>query len=128
MDVRQPSSWFDFGSLAELKAKGGARPEEATKGVAQQFESLFLNIMLKEMRKTVNRSGLLGSDTMETYEQMFDQQIALGMSKAGGIGLAPFIEQQLKKHAPVAPTPDKAPFTLSTDAALKQRGFDIERR
>jgi flagellar protein FlgJ len=128
MDIRQPSSWFDFGSLAELKAKGGARPEEATKSVAQQFESLFLNIMLKEMRKTVNRSGLLGSDTMETYEQMFDQQIALGMSKAGGIGLAPFIEQQLNKNAPVTPKTDKVPFTLSTDVALKQRGFDIERR
>ena len=99
MDIRQPSSWFDFGSLAELKAKGGARPEEATKGVAQQFESLFLNIMLKEMRKTVNRSGLLGSDTMETYEQMFDQQISIGLARGGGIGLADFIEKQLNARA-----------------------------
>lgn len=128
MDVRHPSSWFDFNSLADLKAKAGARPEDATKGVAQQFESLFLNIMLKEMRKTVNRSGLLGSDAMETYEQMFDQQIALGMSKAGGIGLAPFIEQQLNKNAPVPPSTGSAPVALPTDVALKQRGFDIEKR
>lgn len=98
MDIRSPSSWFDFNSLADLKAKAGSRPDEATKGVAQQFESLFLNMMLKEMRKTVNRSGLLGSDAMDTYQQMFDQQVALGMSRAGGIGLAPFIEEQLAKH------------------------------
>jgi Rod binding domain-containing protein len=55
--------------------------------------------MLKEMRKSVNKSGLLGSDAMETYEQMFDQQVALGMSRAGGIGLAPFIERELQKRA-----------------------------
>ena len=99
MDIRTPASWLDFKSLADLKANAGNRPDEATKGVAQQFESLFLNMMLKEMRKTVNRSGLLGSEAMETYEQMFDQQVALGMSRAGGIGLAPFIEQQLSKRA-----------------------------
>jgi len=128
MDVRHPSSWFDFNSLADLKAKAGARPEEATKGVAQQFESLFLNLMLKEMRKTVSRSGLLGSDAMETYEQMFDQQIALGMSKAGGIGLAPFIEQQINKHAPVLPIAGGPAGTVPTDVALKRRGFDIEKR
>jgi len=128
MDVRHPSSWFDFNSLADLKAKAGTRPEEATKDVAQQVESLFLNIMLKEMRKTVNRSGLLGSDTMETYEQMFDQQIALAMSKAGGIGLAPFIEQQLTKLAPAVPSVGKTPVAVPTDVALKQRGFDLEKR
>jgi len=127
MDVRTPSSWFDFNSLADLKAKAGTRPEDATKGVAQQFESLFLNIILKEMRKTVNRSGLLGSDAMETYEQMFDQQIALGMSKAGGIGLAPFIEQQLAKTAPNL-AERRAPADIPTDVVLKQRSLEIKVR
>lgn len=127
MDVRHPSSWFDFNSLADLKAKAGDRPADATKGVAQQFESLFLNIMLKEMRKTVGRSGLLGSDAMETYEQMFDQQIALGMSKAGGIGLAPFIEQQLAKTDPNL-AERRAPAEIPTDVVLKQRGLEIKGR
>ena len=113
MDVRSPSSWFDFHSLADLKAKASAQPEDASKGVAQQFESLFLNIMLKEMRKTVNRSGLLGSEAMETYEQIFDQQIALGMSKAGGIGLAPFIQQYIDKT------------TQTTAEVLKRRQIGV---
>jgi Rod binding domain-containing protein len=69
--------------------------------------------MLKEMRKSVTRSGLLGSDAMETYEQMFDQQVALGMSRAGGIGLAPFIEEQLKKQ------------TESTVNVLQRRQFGM---
>jgi len=56
-------------------------------------------MMLTEMRKTVSRSGLLGSDAMETYEQMFDQQLALGMSRAGGVGLASVIQKQLEKQS-----------------------------
>lgn len=99
MDIRQPSSWFDFNSLADLKAHADTRPDEASATAAQQFESLFLNVMLREMRKTVSHSGLLGSDAMETYQQMFDQQLALGMSRAGGIGLASVIQQQLETRA-----------------------------
>jgi Rod binding domain-containing protein len=81
--------------------------------------------MLKEMRKTVARSELLGSEAMETYEQMFDQQIAVGMAKAGGIGIAPFIEAQLARQngqsVDVAnPTP--------TATILKQRSFELKER
>jgi flagellar protein FlgJ len=127
MKIDHPSSWLDFNSLAGLKAQAGVRPDDATKSVAQQFESLFLNIMLKEMRKTVDRSGLLGSEAMDTYQQMFDQQIALGMAKAGGIGLGPFIERQLQKGEapPAARTP---PFVLTTDSVLQRRGMDIGKR
>ena len=127
MKIDSPSSWYDFNSLAGLKAQAGARPDDATKSVAQQFESLFLNIMLKEMRKTVGRSELLGSDAMDTYQQMFDQQIAVGMAKAGGIGLAPFIEQQLQKgDAPQATR--TAPFEITTDSILQRRGLEIRKR
>ena len=125
MDVKSTSNWYDFGSLAGLRAQAEQRPSEAQSSVAQQFESLFINLMLKEMRKTVARSELLGSEAMETYEQMFDQQIAVGMAKAGGIGIAPFIEAQLARQngqtADVAsPTP--------TATILKQRNFELKER
>ena len=123
MDITGTSSWYDFGSLADLRAKAEHRPSEAQSSVASQFESLFLNLMMKEMRKTVTRSGLMGSDAMETYQQMFDQQVALGMSKAGGIGLAPFIEAQLQRQSSV--TVDlKDP--VSTNVVLQQRGFQVK--
>lgn len=125
MDIRHPSSWLDFKSLAELKADAVVRPDDATKGVAQQFESLFLNIMLKEMRKTIDRSGLLGSDAMETYEQMYDQQLSLGMSKAGGIGLAPFIERQLQKTDPHL-ADRRSAAEVPTDVVLKRRSFELK--
>jgi len=125
MDVRGATNWYDFGSLAGLRAEAEQRPSEVKSSVAEQFESLFLHMMLKEMRKTVSRSDLLGSDAMETYEQMFDQQIALGMAKSGGIGLAPFIEAQLARQngqtgSATAPT--------ETAIVLKQRGYALKER
>jgi len=126
MDVKSTSNWYDFGSLAGLRAQAEQRPSEAQSSVAQQFESLFINLMLKEMRKTVSRSDLLGSDAMETYEQMFDQQIALGMAKAGGIGLAPFIEAQLARQESrkVDVTSDATP----TSVVLERRAFELKGR
>jgi flagellar protein FlgJ len=125
MDVNGATNWYDFSSLAGLRAQAEQRPAETQSSVAEQFESLFLNMMLKEMRRTVSRSELLGSDAMETYEQMFDQQIALGMAKSGGIGLAPFIEAQLARQSGQTITPPGIP---DTNAVLKQRGFELPER
>ena len=126
MDVKATSNWYDFGSLAGLRAQAGQRPSEAQSPVAEQFESLFINMMLKEMRKTVSRSDLLGSEAMESYEQMFDQQIALGMSRAGGIGLAPFIEEQLARQngQKIEASTGVAP----TSIVLQQRSFKLKER
>lgn len=134
MDVKASSNWFDFGSLANMRATAESDPSKAKAAAAEQFESLFLNMMMKEMRKTVDRSGLLGSDAMETYEQMFDQQIALGMSKAGGVGLAKFLEQQMnhgqapKPTATDAASADGLPIDVpSTAIELERRSFSVRR-
>jgi flagellar protein FlgJ len=145
MESSSPSNWYDFGSLAELRSSAVREPnktDEASSEVAQQFESLVLNLMLKEMRKTVSRSGLMDSEAMKTFEQMFDQQVALGMAKAGGIGLGKFIAQQLEMRAANTITPgdevggltdsatpvglpikpSKMALPLPTSAVLEQRG------
>jgi flagellar protein FlgJ len=126
MDVKATSNWYDFGSLAGLRAQAGQRPSEAQSSVAEQFESLFINMMLKEMRKTVSRSDLLGSEAMESYEQMFDQQIALGMARAGGIGLAPFIEEQLARRN--GQKIEAAAEVAPTSIVLQQRSFRLKER
>jgi len=119
MDVRH-TNWYDFGSLAELRSRATHQPGSEVTGVAQQFESLFLNLMLKEMRKSIQKSGLLGSDAMETYEQMFDQQVALGMAKAGGIGIGKFVENQLAQNNPKKPSVINDE-DIETTTALRQR-------
>ena len=90
-----PMVYNDLSSLNTLKTQSRLNPDQAIKGVAQQFESLFMSMMLKSMRDTLPEDSLFGSSSMQTYTEMFDQQLALDMSRSGGVGLASLIERQL---------------------------------
>jgi len=99
--LNQASSYTDFNALAKLRAKvthgSSEKSAEATKEVAQQFESLFLQMMLKSMRDATYVDKNSESDQTRFYQGMFDKQIALDLSnrESGGIGLAKIIEQQM---------------------------------
>ncbi len=85
----------DMGALADLRSRARANPNEAVEDVAQQFEALFIQMMLKSMRDAVEDGGLFGSHQLETYQQMADQQLSLEMASDGGIGLAEALNAQL---------------------------------
>ena len=87
----------DMGALADLRGRARANPNEAVEDVAQQFEALFIQMMLKSMRDAVEDGGLFGSDQLDTYQQMADQQTALDMASKGGIGLAEALVAQLSR-------------------------------
>lgn len=66
------------------------------KKTCQDMESVFINLMLSNMRNTVQRSELLPESTGEKImRSMLDQEMATKMSKAGGIGLAQLLYEQL---------------------------------
>jgi len=91
----QAQIYSDFSGLAELRRQAGSDPDKAAKEVAQQFESIFVGMMVKSMRDTLPKDGLFSSNQMEAYQDMFDKQLALDLSKRGGIGLAEIIEKQI---------------------------------
>lgn len=102
-------SIFDTRRLADLKRLSGERSPEAIKAVAQQFEGLFLQMILKQMRQSTSMGGSgFDGETTQFYRGMADQQLALNLSKNGGFGLAKAIERQLgaSMGVPVAPTGD----------------------
>lgn len=82
-------------------ARSGARQgrdadAELTKA-SEQFESLMLNFMIREMRATVPDSTLLPpSMSEEIFRGMLDEQIAGEMAQNGGIGISRMIFDQLK--------------------------------
>ena len=92
-----PRSALDFKGYGELKAKATRNEKMATKEVAKQFEAMFVQMMLKSMRSAVPRNEENRSKTMETFEQMYDREIAVAMSRRGGLGLAEMIETHLDK-------------------------------
>jgi peptidoglycan hydrolase FlgJ len=91
----QPQVYSDLASLNALKLQSRENPEGALHEVAQQFESVFITMMLKAMRDTLPKDGMFQSSQMDTYQEMFDQQLALDLSRQNGLGLAAAIERQL---------------------------------
>lgn len=95
--------YADFKSLSALKLEAKNDSQKALRGAAQQFESLFINMMLKNMREATAsvRDSADGSNEMNLYQGMFDEQIATQMSKGKGLGLADMLVQQLNRSGMV---------------------------
>lgn len=86
----------DLGGLASLKARSNGGDEKgALKAAAKQFEAIFLNMMLKQMREASFGDPLFDSEAGDSYRSMFDQQLALNLSENGSLGIAKLIERQL---------------------------------
>lgn len=89
------SIYTDFQGLADLRRQAKEQSPEALRKVAQQFEALFMQTMLKGMRDTGFGTDLFDSDQMKFYQGMFDKQIALSMAEGKGLGLADMLVRQL---------------------------------
>ena len=94
--------YHDVNGLTDLKRVSREDPNAAINEVAEQFESMFIQMMLKSMRDALPKDGLFSSNDMETYTEMADQQIAVNMAKSGGIGLADVIARQLRPDVGVS--------------------------
>jgi flagellar protein FlgJ len=47
------------------------------------------------MRSTLPKDGMFASNELESYQEMFDQQLSLDLSRNGGLGLADLISRQM---------------------------------
>ncbi|MFJ4354319.1 flagellar assembly peptidoglycan hydrolase FlgJ [Pseudomonas sp. NPDC089428] len=101
------SSHADSGAYTDLNRlsslKHGDRDSDANvRKVAQEFESLFISEMLKASRKASDvlaDDNPMNSETVKQYRDMYDQQLAVSMSReGGGIGLQDVLVRQLSKN------------------------------
>ncbi len=59
------------------------------KKVADEFEGLLLEQMVREMRKTVHKTELMGDSKHEDlFSEMLDSEFVHRMTQRGGIGIA----------------------------------------
>lgn len=91
--------YADFGGLKALKQEARAQDPAALRAAARQFESLLTQMMLKSMRQATSGIGdsIAGSDDVDFYQGMFDQQLAVQLSQGKGLGLADMLVEQLMK-------------------------------
>lgn len=82
-------------SLADRLRSGGA---DSIEKVAKDFEGLFVSLVLKEMRQTLEPGSLFGSDAADLYGGLFDLFIGKHLVDAGGFGVAKMVKQYLNRH------------------------------
>lgn len=83
------------------------KQRQQAKKVSQDFEALFVGMMMKSMRETVGKEKLTdGGHGEEVYRSMLDQEYAAAsVKRGGGLGLAKIIEkdiirQESRRQAP----------------------------
>ena len=65
--------------------------------ISKNFEAIFMRMIFKEMRNSVQKSGAFGnSHGLEFFEEMRDEQLSEKLASAGGIGIGAMIYQKLK--------------------------------
>jgi flagellar protein FlgJ len=94
---RMVESAIDFHGLNQLRSQAATTENtpETLREVAGQFESLFINMMLKSMRQASFGDALFDSNQSKFYRDMSDQQMASDLSANGGLGLQDVILRQL---------------------------------
>lgn len=73
---------------------------QGLKEAVSEFESLFINQMLKSMRDTIGKSELFhGGNAEEIYTSMLDTELSKNMARSGGIGLSDMLLRQFSNGA-----------------------------
>jgi len=82
----------------------------ALKKTSQDFEALFIGMMLKSMRATVGKDSLTGGGHgEEVYRSLLDQEYAQEAAKAGALGLCRGLEEQLARQIGQSEANDSRP-------------------
>lgn len=89
-------------SLQRLGAGASGLSEkqrQQAKKVSQDFEGLFIGMMVKSMHETVGKDKLTGGGHGEdVYRSMLDQEYVAAAVKRGGFGLAKQIEKEIVRQ------------------------------
>ena len=85
-DFKTAKDFSASGSNAELKA------------VADQFEAIFLEMLLKQARESKLSDGLFENNADDNFVQLFDQELAKSSSEKVDIGIAEAIIHQMSLH------------------------------
>jgi flagellar protein FlgJ len=94
-------SYSDLNRLSAMKTGANRDSAGNIRKVAQEFESLFMNEMLKSMRsanEVFAKDNPMNSEAAKQYQDMYDHQLSVSLATQGhGIGLADVLVKQMEK-------------------------------
>ena len=88
----------DFGRFARLKSLAQNDESAAYKQVAQEFEALFVQMMLSAARATLPGDGIFDGSEMRLYNELFDSQAAMLVASRNDLGLSSAIARAMQKQ------------------------------
>ena len=65
--------------------------------VAEQFEAIFINQILKQSREIKLSEDLLGSSETKTYEQLLDRETSENIANRVNVGIADALVRQFSR-------------------------------
>lgn len=97
--LKQAQLAMDTHSLDGLRQRAfDPNDKQALMDAAEQFEAIFLNMVMGSMRKAnavFEKGNMLDSRYTKMYRDMYDQQLTSELSKQGTLGLAELMVKQL---------------------------------
>lgn len=89
-------------ALDQLRAQASKSNDtrEGVKAAARQFETYFLQMMLRSMRETLPQDGLFDSNETKSFTEMFDQQLSQTVAQGKGVGLTDMLLAQIERSLP----------------------------
>jgi flagellar protein FlgJ len=123
-----PVAYTDLAGLSALKREAGTQDAATVREAARQFESVFTRMLLSSMRSASPGDPLFDSHESGFYRDMFDDQVAVEMSRGRGLGLAEMLVEQLLRAGVV--TDENAQAVAPANGATTERdavGIDARR-
>ena len=131
MPAENVRSSLDFEGLGQLKGKASNNSKGAVRETAQQFEAMFIQMMMKSMREAVPKSDLTESSGKDTFEGMFDREVSVQMAKRSALGLADMLVKHMPDPAAAASAANSTAAMLQSHAAAmplkaaQERAFSL---
>jgi len=89
------NSFLPLQNDTTLNEKTGSNNQAALANVADQFEAIFIENLLKQARSSKLSDGLFDTDADDNFVEMFDKELANTSSKTVDIGIAEAIIRQM---------------------------------
>jgi flagellar protein FlgJ len=109
IDPSRGATYTDLQSLTALRRDARAQEPGALRETARQFESVFTRMLLQSMRQASQGDALFDSQQSGFYRDMFDDQLAVELSRGRGLGLAEMMVEQLLRSGAGLPAQGAAP-------------------
>ncbi len=113
MNISSLSTPLTLPSTLETNAAATDSAPAEFKKIGEDFESIFMSIMLKEMRNTISNEeggGLFAGEGSDTFGGMFDTFLGQHLATSGQLGIGQAIEGYLANRT--RPESEEAPTTL----------------